>query len=103
MIEADAVGLAVSRALAQAVRETIGVESDPARVLMSEHIELKSDLFARQREHALPHINEAGELENEQMSSAQRFKIFDYFEGLMRHANLRSVNDLTQKYGAEAT
>ena len=87
----------------QAPIECNVVESDPARVLMREHIKLESHLFARQREHALPHINEAGELENEQMSSAQRFIIFDYFEGLMRHANLRSLNDLTQKYGAEAT
>lgn len=40
------------------------VESDAARVLMSELIKLESDLFAKQREHVLQHINEAGELED---------------------------------------
>ena len=40
------------------------VETDVARVLMSELIKLESDLFAKQREHVLRHINEAGELED---------------------------------------
>ena len=40
------------------------VESDAARVLMSELIKLESELFAKQREHVLRHINEAGELED---------------------------------------
>ena len=40
------------------------VESDAARVLMSELIKLESELFAKQREHVLQHINEAGDLED---------------------------------------
>jgi len=40
------------------------VESDAARALMSELITLESALFAKQREHVLRHINEAGEFED---------------------------------------
>ncbi len=40
------------------------VDSDTARILMSELIKLESDLFAKQRDHVLRHINEAGELED---------------------------------------
>ena len=152
----------------QALIECNVVESDAARVLMSELIKLESDLFAKQREHVLQHVNEAGELEdaslgilatnlstnrveaarksshdalmsvelwmlvngfldivkkrnafaraqgfanyfdykvqkNEQMLSAQLFKILDDFEARTRDANLRGVNDLTHKYGADAT
>ena len=152
----------------QALIECNVVESDAARVLMSELIKLESDLFAKQREHVLQHVNEAGELEdaslgilatnlstnrveaarksshdalmsvelwmlvngfldivkkrnafaraqgfanyfdykvqkNEQMLSAQLFKILDDFEARTRDANLRGVNDLTHKYGAGAT
>lgn len=144
------------------------VESDAARVLMSELIKLESILFARQREHVLQHINEAGELEdaslgilatnlstnrneaarksshdalmsvelwvlangfldivkkrnafaraqgfpnyfdykvqkNEQMSTAQLFEILDDFEARTRDTNLRGLNDLTRKHGADAT
>ncbi len=40
------------------------VESEAAHVLMGELITLESDLFAKQREHVLQHINETGELED---------------------------------------
>ena len=40
------------------------VESDAARVLMSDLIELESALFAKLRDHVLRHINDAGELED---------------------------------------
>lgn len=47
----------------RALIESNVVERDAARMLMSELIKLESDVFAKQREHVLQHINEAGELE----------------------------------------
>jgi hypothetical protein len=40
------------------------LEHDAARVLMSQLIKLESNLFAKQSEQVLRHINEAGELED---------------------------------------
>ena len=144
------------------------IDSDAARKLMSDLIDMEAAMFATRKDFTLHHINEAGVSEeatlsmlstnigtnpneaarksshdallgleqwvlangfldivkqrnafaraqgfadyfeykvrkNEQMSSAELFKILDDFEARTRAANMRAMDELTQKHGATAT